>query len=137
MVASMGRMGTWRGFARAMTVCTTAAALLLASVCGTWNVGLAYNFVGLAAERVDAVAAAVASTDADLICLQEVWTTEDVAKIEAAAKGAGFAHVLVEPMVEDTTGLPIACTPGDTQDLAPCATANCKEDGSLVACVQS
>ncbi|MEY3015388.1 MAG: hypothetical protein RIT45_4123 [Pseudomonadota bacterium] len=150
MVASKRVMTAQRGFARWAMVCATAVALLTTTGCGTeetgagasitlatWNVGLAYNFVALAIERREAVAAAVAATDADVLCLQEVWTPEDIALIETAAKGAGYAHVLVEPMTEDTTGLPIACTPGDTADLAPCANANCKEDGNLVACVQS
>ncbi len=103
----------------------------------SWNAGLAYNFVPLTKERRESVIAAAAGIDADVVCLQEVWTDDDVAAVTAAAKAKGFAHILVEPTKEDVAGLPTACTAGDTKDLEPCATTECGKSDSLVACVQS
>ena len=103
----------------------------------TWNLGLAYNFVPLTNERREQTMAAAAAIDADLVCLQEVWAETDVAAMTAAAKAAGFTDVYVDPTKEDVTGLPIACTEGDTKDLAPCAQSNCVPSDNLVGCVQS
>src|SRR5262245_56122168 len=50
----------------------------------TWNLGLAPGFVDFAAERAQLGAEAVAGLDADVVCLQEVWQEEDVAKVLAA-----------------------------------------------------
>lgn len=132
------------------TMMAMAAMTLAATGCGshaedtgekltvaTWNVGLAYNFVPLSTERQPEAIKAAASTDADVLCLQEVWTPDDVAAMEAALEAKGFAHVYVDAMEEDTTGLPIACTAGDTQDLAPCAEKECAGSTNLVGCVQS
>ncbi len=103
----------------------------------SWNAGLAYNFVPLTQERREQVIATAAGIDADVVCLQEVWTDADVAAVTAAAKAKGFAHVLVESTKEDVAGLPVACTAGDTKDLEPCATTQCSKSDALVACVQS
>ncbi len=103
----------------------------------TWNLGLAYNFVPLTPERREQTIAAAAAIDADLVCLQEVWSAADVAAMTAAAKAAGFAEVYVDPTKEDVSDLPIACTEGDTKDLAPCAQSHCVPSDNLVGCVQS
>ena len=47
----------------------------------TWNVGLAYGFVPYSPERQPAVVDAVAALDADVVCLNEVWTEADIAAI--------------------------------------------------------
>jgi endonuclease/exonuclease/phosphatase family metal-dependent hydrolase len=103
----------------------------------TYNAGLAPNFVSFVAERRSQTIAAAAGIEADVVCLQEVWTDEDVAATEAAAKAAGFTTVYVAPTKEDVSDLPVACTEGDTKDLAPCAQAHCVPSDNLVECVQS
>lgn len=104
---------------------------------GSWNVGLAYAFVPLAKERQPEVMKAIETATEDVLCLQEVWTDDDIAAVEAAAKKAGYIEVFYEKTPEDTAGLAVACTEGDTKDLAPCATTNCSDVPDLVSCVQS
>lgn len=103
----------------------------------TWNAGLAPNFVSLAAERSSAAIAAAVAIDADVICLQEVWIDADVATATASAKLAGYTTVYVDAMKEDVANLAIACTEGDTVDLAPCAQKHCVPSDNLVGCVQT
>ena len=43
----------------------------------TYNVGLAHGFVDYAEQRAPAIWDAVAKSDADVVCLQEVWTDDD------------------------------------------------------------
>lgn len=101
----------------------------------TYNAGLAYNFVPLAKERREPVFEAIANTDADVMCLQEVWVKEDLEGVEKAAKAKGFKSVYYVETPEDTTGLPAACTQGDLKDLKPCAENNCSDAKDLAGCV--
>lgn len=55
----------------------------------TWNVGLAHGFVDHAEARAPAIWEAVAGSDADVVCLQEVWTDEDR---EAALETLADSH---------------------------------------------
>ncbi|HAN30358.1 MAG TPA: hypothetical protein DCQ06_02060 [Myxococcales bacterium] len=103
----------------------------------TWNLGIAYNFVPYAIARRDQTIAAAAASDADILCIQEVWTKEDVAALQKAAGQAGFIETWFVPTPEDVTDLPIACTVGDTQDLQPCAEDKCLKSTELANCVQS
>ncbi|MCO4764365.1 MAG: endonuclease/exonuclease/phosphatase family protein [Myxococcales bacterium] len=103
---------------------------------GTWNVGLAYNFVPLAKERQPEVVKALSGATEDVLCLQEVWTDDDLAALETAAKAAGFTEVYQHKTPEDTAGLAAACTEGDTKELGPCAQKNCEKAPDLVGCVQ-
>ena len=43
----------------------------------TYNLGLAHGYVPLAQERMAPLGLALASSDADILCLQEVWSRED------------------------------------------------------------
>lgn len=43
----------------------------------TFNVALAGAFIPYEAERREYIAEAIAGSDADVLCLQEVWTQED------------------------------------------------------------
>ncbi len=134
-----------------LTLAATLTAALVATGCGsesgngttekltvaTWNLGLAYNFVPLAKERKDLAIEAAAAANADVLCIQEVWTEDDLAAMETAAKAAGFTEVWVEKTKEDAAALPAACTEGDTKDLQPCAEKNCLGDKNLADCVQT
>jgi len=53
----------------------------------TWNVGLAYGFVENAEGRKAPILEALAGSESDLICLQEVWEPEDKADIAQAVSG--------------------------------------------------
>ncbi len=103
----------------------------------TYNAGLAYGFVPYAKERQADAVKAIAGLNSDVVCLQEVWTDEDIAAVETAAKAAGFSDVHYKKTPEDVTGLPIACTKGDTDKLLPCAQKHCAKStvGELAACV--
>ena len=103
----------------------------------TWNLGLAYNFVPFATARRDLTIAAAAASDADILCIQEVWTDEDVAALQKAASEAGFAETWFQATPEDVTGLPVACTEGDRKDLQPCAEDACMTSTELADCVQT
>lgn len=47
----------------------------------TYNLGLAHTFVSYAEERLPKLADAIASSDSDVLCLQEVWEKGDRKKI--------------------------------------------------------
>lgn len=90
----------------------------------TFNAGLGPGMVRLSSPRVPAVAQAVAGTDADVLCLQEVWTEPDERRI-VAALGLPRANVLTF----DTEGLgeeePARCGTGRLDALAECARNAC------------
>ena len=50
----------------------------------TYNMGLATGYVPYAAERRDQVTAAVATSDADIICLTEVWFDDNIEYVSSA-----------------------------------------------------
>ncbi|MFA9470010.1 MAG: hypothetical protein ACERNK_05530, partial [Deltaproteobacteria bacterium] len=51
----------------------------------TFNVALAGAFIPFEEERREPIAAGIAASDADIICLQEVWDQADKDMIRAAA----------------------------------------------------
>ncbi len=52
----------------------------------TYNLGLAHSFVALAKERVPHLSKALATSESDIVCLQEVWKKSDRKKISKALK---------------------------------------------------
>ena len=89
----------------------------------TWNVGLAHGFVDHADQRAPAIADAVASSGADVLCLQEVWTPADRARVAAVAQSAGWSFFATP--VEQTRA-----------DAAPaCARSDLFGDGRFVSCL--
>lgn len=64
----------------------------------TFNAGLAYGFVDHAEARRPAILDALAGSEADVVCLQEVWEPEDRAAIEELL-GERYPHRIV-PEVE-------------------------------------
>ncbi len=103
---------------------------------GTFNAGLAVNFVPYADERTPEVAKAVANaTDLDVLCLEEVWLPDQIDAIQTAAADH-FPNVFVQ-MTEDTGGGEPACTQEEAQPLLDCATTNCTGAADLAGCVLS
>lgn len=62
----------------------------------TFNVGLAGAFIPFEAERRAAIGPALASSPADIVCLQEVWREEDKDAIAAAVRGR-FPEIVRTP----------------------------------------
>ncbi len=94
----------------------------------TYNAGLAEGFVPGAADRSPRTADAIAGLDADVICVQEVWTPGQVADLEAATADA-FPHRLLPEPSQQTEATP-ACTTEDLDPVVSCVEENC--DASCV-----
>lgn len=87
----------------------------------SFNGGLALGFVLGTESRTPLVADALAAVDADVICLQEIWTPEQVAAIEAAV-GDAFPHRYFPPAQQSPDA---NCGAGDLDGLLTCLTDNC------------
>ncbi len=110
----------------------------------TYNTGLAVGFVSLAAERQQPVADALAGLDADFVCLQEVWLTQDgdgnwtqdnIDTILASTANT-YPHnyyAITETMGEGGS----ACTEEEAGPLSECVMTNCDgvPNGDLSGCV--
>jgi exonuclease III len=101
----------------------------------TFNVALAGAFIPFEAERRDPLINAIPTTDADIICLQEVWEQADKDAIAAAAASefphsAVFAHDLDTPVDDptDQNGQIPAMPSG-----VPCPDANVGDFGANLA----
>lgn len=90
----------------------------------TFNTGLLPNFVPLAAERVAPVAAAVATHDADVLCLQEVWQAPDV-QIIVGALQRSFPSIYVPPVRQQFASRAPVCSTGDLEPVASCVLTQC------------
>ncbi len=95
----------------------------------SYNAGLATNFVIYAPERRSAVIDAVKAMDAEVVCLQEVWSDEDT---DAVVKGVAstFPHAFSAKTDDDKSAasLPVACTIGESGPLKECVEKNCSAD---------
>lgn len=100
----------------------------------TYNMGLATGYVPYAAERRDQVTAAVANSDADIICLTEVWFDDNIEYVSNALTETyphQYSHI--EPV---EVGTEAACTEEDGAPLMACAIANeCPSATDLGQCV--
>jgi len=99
----------------------------------TYNAGLATGFVTFAPEREAEVVSALTGLDADIVCLQEVWTSDSIAAILDGVSGT-YPHSYVEVTAEDGADEP-ACTEEETDPLAECARAACEGAENLTNCV--
>jgi endonuclease/exonuclease/phosphatase family metal-dependent hydrolase len=122
------------------TTTTTAPATTLPSVPAglkvvTFNAGLARGFVDLAEQRAPLVAEALATLDADLVALQEVWEPQDVEAVQAATRDRFPEQVFLEPAPE--AAQQPACEPGELDALESCIATACAGvlDEQLAACV--
>lgn len=102
----------------------------------SFNAGLAAGYVDHASERQPLIGPALAALEADVICLQEVWTDDDNQALIDAAK-AVFPHHYREVTEDESGGGEAACTSEEMDPLAACAMAAC--DGvdaeNLATCV--
>lgn len=115
---------------------STAEALPASFGIVTFNTGLAEGYVPLAGERLPHVAEAIADLDADVVFLQEVWSSEAVAEIRAATSVSFPEAVFPEPIPDTEQGTP-ACTAEGLADLEACVAANCADASAdeLVGCI--
>ena len=76
----------------------------------TFNAGLAHGFVPHAKERISSLIEAVSQSDADVICLQEVWEISDRNKFfnELQKK---YPHTWMTPVYQTTTSSRPSCKP--------------------------
>jgi endonuclease/exonuclease/phosphatase family metal-dependent hydrolase len=89
----------------------------------TYNAGLARGFVDLAEERVPLVVDAVASLDADLVAVQEVWDPADVDALVAGVADEFPEQVFLEPSPEVAEAA--ACPGTELDALESCARTKC------------
>ncbi|MBM4398517.1 MAG: endonuclease/exonuclease/phosphatase family protein [Deltaproteobacteria bacterium] len=102
----------------------------------TYNAGLATGFVEYADERLPLIGPAVAALDADVVCLQEVWTQAQADAVLAAAKDA-FPHQYYEVTKGEWGDTAAACREAESGPLGACAKKRCgdKAPGDLAKCV--
>ena len=89
----------------------------------TYNAGLAVGFVPGAEDRATQVPDAIAALDADIVCVQEVWTDEHVQGLATAAATA-FPHQFF-PEASQLTDAAAACTADDLDPLIGCMEGSC------------
>jgi len=82
----------------------------------TYNAGLAVGFVPAAEARTEAIGPALAELDADVICVQEVWSPEQVAAVQAATEGSFPHQYFPEPSQDDDA----FCGKGQLDSLITC-----------------
>ena len=93
----------------------------------TYNAGLAYGFVDYGEARRGPIFDALQTTEADVVCLQEVWEPEDRDEIEALL-GSTFPHRVVPPVEQLLAQSAPACGLGDLfgeDKFVSCMTGEC------------
>jgi endonuclease/exonuclease/phosphatase family metal-dependent hydrolase len=100
----------------------------------TFNAGLAPGVVRDASERAPLVSEAIASSDLDLICVQEVWLDQHWQELVTAARPRLPTALRLEPTLADAGP---TCTRAELAPLRACATSSCANLASdrLAACV--
>lgn len=104
----------------------------------TFNTGLARGAVALAEERRALIIDALkrAENQADVVCLQEVWTDDDAGAVQDALRGV-YPHFFREK-TEDTGKKSAPCGIWSTYQLDRCVKNNCAAQGiSTEECVQT
>lgn len=102
----------------------------------SYNAGLAHGAVALATERLPKIAAALEQVDADVICLQEVWTDDDAQAISSALSSK-YPRTFRERTV-DTSSKSTPCGLWSTYKLDDCVSDNCTPQGiSADECVKT
>jgi endonuclease/exonuclease/phosphatase family metal-dependent hydrolase len=92
----------------------------------TFNTGLARGFVDHAEGRLPLIGPALAALEADVVCLQEVWTDGDAAAIVQAAASA-FPHNYREATTGENGNGETGCTAEEIEPLEECARENCSD----------
>ncbi len=100
----------------------------------SYNVGLALNFVPLTQERLVANERLLADYDSDVLCLQEVWLEDHMARLRQALE-PGYPHVYTVP-AEQIFSESAACTADEVAGFENCARTQCPglSGSDLVSC---
>lgn len=108
----------------------------------TYNAGLAQGFVDLATERAPLVFDAVGDLAVDVVAVQEVWTPEDVAALEAATADSFGNSFFLDPQPDDPDAAAAdddtpPCSLDESKPLEDCARLECDgvADDQLSNCV--
>jgi endonuclease/exonuclease/phosphatase family metal-dependent hydrolase len=102
----------------------------------TYNAGLVRGGVALADERLPLIAPALEATNADVLCLQEVWADGDVATLQRALEKT-YPHMLRERTVETGSSW-FECNALRLLSLNNCVSSQCAPNGtSAEECVQT
>lgn len=88
----------------------------------SYNGGLALGFVPGAEQRMPLTSEAVAGITADVICVQEFWSPEQIGALETATADR-YPHTMFPTADPGTTG-PAACTEADLVDVQACVSEN-------------
>lgn len=101
----------------------------------SYNMGLAQSFVPYTAERLPVNEVLVEDFNSDIICLQEIWSDDQVDAISNALSETFPYQYIAEPEQIFTEGA--ACTNAEVAGLANCANSQCPglSGGDLVDCV--
>jgi len=91
----------------------------------TYNAGLATGFVPAAEERTQPVADALAATEADIICLQEVWYEDHIQTVKDTTADT-FPHSFFPAPNQLQLDEP-ACQDGELDSLLSCMEDNCTD----------
>ncbi len=104
----------------------------------TYNAGLATGYVSYAPEREALIGDALAAVNADVICLEEVWT-EDQAKSLIEGAKPSFEYSYYEMTLEEASEGEgeASCTDEEADPLETCVAANCADVApeNITACV--
>ncbi|PKN56683.1 MAG: hypothetical protein CVU56_14795 [Deltaproteobacteria bacterium HGW-Deltaproteobacteria-14] len=105
------------------------------AVVATYNLGLAAGYVDYAAQRRPQQVTLLEGLDADLVCLQEVWTQADIDAIVAGVAATFPYHH--EAFIEDHTIGDPSCEAGPLATLRACVEDKCADvaAGELASCV--
>jgi len=87
----------------------------------TYNAGLADGFVPGAESRIPLVAAAISESDAEIVCLQEVWTPEQVAAVDMGAADR-FPH---RAWPDALQAADVGCQDGEIDEMVDCLVDAC------------
>lgn len=102
----------------------------------SWNTGLIRGAVALAEQRLPLGIEAVRALDADVVCLNEVWTDED-AQLYIDSLKETYPYSFREA-TEDTSEETTPCGIWSTWRLSQCATKKCEKKGiSVEECVDT
>lgn len=89
----------------------------------TYNVGLARGYISYAEERRPHVIEVINALEADVVCLEEVWTQADLDAIVAEVQAVFPHHHNV--FLSDKKIGPASCTESETAPLRACIDASC------------
>lgn len=92
----------------------------------TFNAGLAYGFVEHADLRFPLLGPALEALDADVVCLQEVWTNAHAETLSETLKDV-YPYQYREVTTDEGGNGGAACTTQELNPLAACAAANCAD----------